>query len=163
MNSEQFRKEIEIKRPKYLTRYKPLMEAISEKGKVGGGDYIKFGPFFQTYMYAFMIGFRRKECIPLSETSEKTDFADISHWKPIEMVDYILMLVLSEPSEKLCFTWADLETMDDDHCKLAVSSIISRIEGYANAGLNYIQSKYINNKEEFRDPFVFVNMLKDIE
>ena len=31
MNSEQFRKEIEIKRPKYLTRYKPLMEAISEK------------------------------------------------------------------------------------------------------------------------------------
>lgn len=35
MNSEQFRKEIEIKRPKYLTRYKPLMEAISEKGKVG--------------------------------------------------------------------------------------------------------------------------------
>lgn len=114
-------------------------------------------------MYAFMIGFRRKECIPLSETSEKTDFADISHWKPIEMVDYILMLVLSEPSEKLGFTWAGLETMDDDHCKLAVSSIISRIEGYANAGLNYIQSKYINNKEEFRDPFVFVNMLKDIE
>lgn len=71
MNSIQFRKEIEIKRPKYLVKYKPLMEAISEKGKVGGGDYIKFGPFFQTYMYAFMIGFKRKEFLPLSETGEK--------------------------------------------------------------------------------------------
>ena len=49
MNSQDFRQEIEIKRPKYLEKYVPLMEAISNKGTTGGGDYIKFGPFFQTY------------------------------------------------------------------------------------------------------------------
>lgn len=159
MNSYQFRREIEIKRPKYLVKYKPLLEAISNKGTTTGGDYIKFGPFFQTYMYAFMIGYKRQECLPLSDTGEKTDFADISHWKPTEMVDYILMLILSESHDKIGFSWVELEAMDDEHSRLAVSKIINRIEGYANAGLDYIQSKYNNNKEEFRDPFVFVNLL----
>lgn len=71
MNSKDLRQEIEIKRPRYLLKFKPLLEAISNKGTAGGGDFIKFGPFFQTYMYAFMIGYRRGECIPLQDAGEK--------------------------------------------------------------------------------------------
>ena len=32
MNSQEFRQEIDIKRPRYLAKYYPLMETISNKG-----------------------------------------------------------------------------------------------------------------------------------
>lgn len=65
MNGNEFRQELDIKKPKYLAKYYNLMETISNKGSVNGGDYIKFGPFFQTYMYAFMIGYHLGVCNPI--------------------------------------------------------------------------------------------------
>lgn len=47
MNGNEFRQELDIKKPKYLAKYYNLMETISNKGSVNGGDYIKFGPFFR--------------------------------------------------------------------------------------------------------------------
>lgn len=46
--------------------------------------------------------------------------------------------------------------------KATASSIIRRMEGYANTGLNYIQDKFDNAKEEFRSPYVFINLLREI-
>lgn len=162
MNSQEFRQEIDIKRPRYLAKYYPLMETISNKGTTGGGDYIKFGPFFQTYMFAFMIGYHLGECNQIAGAGETKDFAPLNHWKPSEMVDYILMLILSESEDKLGFSWEDLESMNDDECKAAVSTIVRRIEGYANTGLNYIQDKFNNEKDEFRSPQVFINFLREV-
>lgn len=158
MNGNEFRQELDIKKPKYLAKYYNLMETISNKGSVNGGDYIKFGPFFQTYMYAFMIGYHLGVCNPIKGSGETRDFAPISQWKPMEISDYVLMLVLSESDEKLGFKWSDLETMTDDQCRGAISAIVQRIEGYANAGLNYIQHKFDEEKDEFRSPMVFVNL-----
>lgn len=162
MNSQEFRQELDIKRPRYLAKYFPLMEAISNKGTTGGGDYVKFGPFFQTYMYAFMIGYHLGECRMINGAGETKDFTPVSHWKPSELVDYILMLILSESDEKLGFTWEMLEHMNEDECKAAVGTIVKRIEGYANTGLNYIQDKFNNERDEFRSPNVFINLLRDV-
>lgn len=164
MNSKDLRQEIEIKRPRYLAKYKPLLEAISNKGTSGGGDYVRFGPFYQTFMYAFMIGYRKGDCVPIFEGSDKSEtFADISHWRPSAMIDYVLMLILTESKEKLGFSWIELEAMKEEEGKDAVKKMITRIEGYANAGLDYLQTLYDTKKEMFRDPFVFVNILKDIK
>lgn len=162
MNSQEFRQEIEIKKPRYLEKYYNLMKAISDKGATGGGDYIKFGPFFQTYMYAFMIGYHLGECRLIAGSSDTRDFAPINNWRPSELVDYILMLILSESDEKLGFTWEMLERMNDEECKAAVGTIVRRIEGYANTGLNYIQDKFNNEKDEFRSPNVFITLLRDV-
>lgn len=162
MNGNEFRQELDIKKPKYLAKYYNLMETISNKGSVNGGDYIKFGPFFQTYMYAFMIGYHLGVCNPIKGSGETRDFAPISQWKPMEISDYVLMLVLSESDEKLGFKWSDLETMTDDQCRGAISAIVQRIEGYANAGLNYIQHKFDEEKDEFRSPMVFVNLPSEV-
>ena len=99
---------------------------------------------------------------PIAGAGETKDFAPLNHWKPSEMVDYILMLILSESEDKLGFSWEDLESMNDDECKAAVSTIVRRIEGYANTGLNYIQDKFNNEKDEFRSPQVFINFLRDV-
>ena len=162
MNSQDFRAEIDVKRPRYLSKYATLIDTISVKGQIKGGDYIQFGAFYQTYMYAFMIGYKRGECIPISGEGEQKDFAPIGVWRPSDMVDYILMLVFSESKEKLGFTWDELDTMDDDSAKKAVLTVVRIIEGYANAGLNYIQEKFDNHKDEFTDAFVFINMLREV-
>lgn len=162
MNSNDFRQEIDLKKPKYLAKYYDLINIISNKGSSTGGDYVSFGPFFHTYMYAFMIGYHIGECSPITGCGETKDFAAIGHWKPNELADYILMLVLSEPVEKLGFTWADLEDMSDEDCKNAVSCIIKRIEGYANTGLNYIQERFNNERNDFHNPFVYIDMLKEL-
>lgn len=162
MTAQDLRQEIDVKRPRYLAKFVPLMEAISIKGTAKGGDYIKFGQFYQTYMYAFMIGYHLDKNIPISDSGEKRDFAPFGDWKPIELRDFILMTILNESVEKLGFEWIQLEEMDEEKSKATVSGIIRRIEGYANAGLCYIQDKFDNEKEEFRDPFVFVNLLRRI-
>ena len=79
------------------------------------------------------------------------------------MEDNILMLILSESKEKMGFTWMELEAMREEEGKDAVKKIITRIEGYANAGLEHLQTLYNTKKEMFRDPFVFVNILREIK
>ena len=34
--------------------------------------------------------------------------------------------------------------------------------GISNTGLNYIQDKFDNAKEEFRSPYVFINLLREV-
>lgn len=161
MNYQRFKQEIDTKKPKYLSKYYNLIEAISRKGDTQGG-YIQLGAFYQTYMYAFMIGYHIGECTPISGNGDARDFAPIASWKPIELVDYIQMLILSEHEEKLGFKWIDLDTMDDDKVRECISTMMRRIEGYANTGLAYIQKKYDEEKEAFKSPFVFVNILREV-
>lgn len=162
MNYQRFKQEIENRKPKYLAKYHPLIDMISRKGATQGGDYIQFGAFYQTYMFAFMVGYHLGNCQPISGSGESRDFAAISYWKPIEISDYIQMLILSEPEEKLNFKWIDLDNMSDDSIKECISTIIRRIEGYANSGLEYIQNKFDKEKDEFKNPFVFVNILREV-
>lgn len=162
MTSQQLRSEIDSKRPRYLTKYSSLMEAISDKGSAKGGGYISFGAFYQTFMYAFTIGYRLGECVPILDSGEKKDFAPFGDWKPKEISDYILMCILNESEDKLGFSWIQLEEMNEEEGKDAVSKIMRRIEGYANAGLDFLQNKFDDEKDEFRDPFVFANFLRSL-
>lgn len=97
MNYQRFKQEIDNRKPRYLVKYHQLVDLISRKGATQGGDYIQFGAYYQTYMYAFMVGYHIGDCQPISGSGESKDFAAISHWKPIEISDYIQMLILSEP------------------------------------------------------------------
>ena len=105
MDGSQLRDLIGQKRPRYSTQYRALIEAISNKGdSTGKGDFSSFGAFYQTYMYAFIIGY--KLGIPkYIQGSEKTeDFFVFSNWKPTSIRDYIIMLLLNK-SEEFGFKW----------------------------------------------------------
>lgn len=56
MNHQEFRDAICNRKPRYNTKFKPLIERISSKGDVTGkGDFSTFGAFYQTFMYAYII------------------------------------------------------------------------------------------------------------
>ena len=157
-----FNREIETKKPRYLSKFNTLVETVSStRGAASGSDFVQFSSYYHTYMYAFMIGYHLGECNQLLGGDTK-DSAPMSYWKPAEIVDYVLMLIFSEPYDKLGFNWIDIETMSIDEAKQAIATVIKRIEGYANTGFEFIQDRYNNHNEDFSDPYVFVNLLKEV-
>lgn len=163
MDGSQLRDLIGQKRPRYKEQYRALIESISKKGDASGkGDFSSFGAFYQTYMYAFILGYKlgKQNFIQLNE---KTDnFSFFSQWSPIPIRDYIIMLLLNK-SEDFSFKWIELENVSEDSVNAFVGELVRQMEGYANAGFEYLQDKWNNENMKFRNPFVFVNLLEELE
>lgn len=165
MNHQELRDAILIRKPRYNVKFKPLMERISIKGDASGkGDFSTFGAFYQTFMYAYIIGLRLGEKIPLTADDDKTDFAPISNWKPAPIRDFILITLLnrSEKFDSFSWDWLSLENGSEEHVGNFVTMLVREMEAYANRGLIYLQNKWDNEKILFNSPFVFVDILQDL-
>jgi len=164
MDSSQLRDLIGQKRPRYKEQYRALIESISKKGDTSGkGGFSSFGAYYQTYMYAFIIGYKLgKDKQNFIQANEKTsDFFVFSQWSPTTIRDYITMLLLNR-SEDFGFKWVELENASAETIDIFVTELIRQMEGYANAGLEYLQNKWDNENMKFRNPFVFVNFLEEL-
>ncbi len=162
MNGSQLRDLIGQKRPRYKEQYRSLIESISKKGDASGkGDYSTFGAFYQTYMYAFVLGYRLGKQNFIQPNEKTENFFVFSQWNPIPIRDYILMLLLNK-SEEFGFKWIELENASEYVINVFVTELIRQMEGYANAGLEYLQEKWDNENMLFRSPFVFVNILEEV-
>lgn len=164
MNYQELRDTIFSRKPKYNIKFKPLMERISTKGDTTGkGDFSTFGAFYQTFMYAYIIGLRLGEKTPL-EAGEKVEFAPISNWKPTPIRDFIIITLLnrSEKFDNFQWDWLSLENGSEEHVGNFVTMLVREMEAYANRGLIYLQDKWDNEKILFTSPFVFVDILQDL-
>lgn len=162
MNSSELKDIIGQKRPKYKSQYKSLIDIISNKGTASGkGDFSSFGAFYQTFMYAFMIGFKKGKPIPIEKGEPTNDFASFVDWKPTHIRDFILMLLLNQ-SDEFNFSWIELEDANEEIINTFIYELFRRLEGYANAGFEYLQEKFDKEKIEFQDSFVFVNFLEEV-
>ena len=75
MDSSQLRDLIGQKRPRYKEQYRSLIESISKKGDASGkGNFSSFGAFYQTYMYAFIIGYKLGEQNFIKPNEKSNDF-----------------------------------------------------------------------------------------
>ncbi len=163
MDGSQLRNLVGQKRPRYKTQYRSLIEGISNKGDSSGkGDFSSFGAFYQTFMYAFIIGYKQGTCKYILPNEPVSDFiASFDLIKPTPIRDYIIMLLLNE-SEKFGFTWIELENASEDVINTFVTELFRQMEGYANAGFEYLQNKWDNENMKFRNPFVFVNFIDEL-
>lgn len=164
MDGSALKDKIGQKRPRYKEKYRSLIDSISLKGDTSGkGDFSAFGAFYKTYMYAFVIGYRLGTPKFIERGERTTEFASFVDWKPISVRDFILMLLLND-SEKYSvpYSWLELENANEETIENFIAELFRQMEGYANAGFEYLQDKWDNEKIEFQDPFVFVNFLEDI-
>ncbi len=163
MDGSVLKDKIGQKRPRYKEQYRSLIESISVKGDNSGkGDFSAFGAFYQTYMYAFVIGY--KLGIPkFIERGEKAiDFISFVDWKPSSVRDFILMLLLNDTEKyNIAYSWLELENASEEVIDNFIAELFRQMEGYANAGFEYLQNKWDKEKIEFQDPFVFVNFLEE--
>lgn len=162
MEGSQLRDLIGQKRPRYKMKYRDLMDRISNKGDATGlGGFSSLGPFYQTYMYAFFIGYKLEKQNFIQPNEENNDFFVFSQWNPVAVRDYMVMLLFNK-SEEYGFKWIDLEDANSEIVNTFVAEFIHQMEGYANAGLEYLQDKWDNESMKFRNPFVFVNILEEL-
>lgn len=163
MEGSALKERIGQKRPRYSGKYRKLIEIISNKGDATGlGDFSSFGAFYQTFMYAFIIGYKLGNGPRFIEKGDAPlDFAPFIQWQPSSIRDFILMLLLNE-SESFGFKWIELENANEEVINNFITELFRRMEGYANAGFEYLQDKWDNEKIEFQDPFVFVNFLSEV-
>jgi hypothetical protein len=162
MDGSQLRDLIGQKRPRYKEQYRTLIESISKKGDSSGkGDFSSFGAFYQTYMYAIVIGIKLDKQNFIQASEKTNDFFVFSQWSPTSIRDYILMMLLNK-SEDFGFKLVELENAGTEAIEAFVIELIRQIEGYANAGFEYLQTKWDNENMKFRNPFVFVNFLEEL-
>jgi len=162
MDGSQIRDLIGQKRPRYKEKYRALIDSISKKGDSSGkGDFSSFGAFYQTYMYAFIIGYKLGKQNFIQANEKTNDFFVFSQWSPTSIRDYIVMLLLNK-SEDFGFKWIELENASTEAIDTFIAEFIRQMEGYANEGFEYLQNKWDNENMKFRNPFVFVNFLEEL-
>lgn len=163
MNSSVFKEKILDLRPRYSEKYRSMIDAISNKlEKTGKGNIAQFGAYYQTYMYACIIGMRLGKPKYL-ESQEKTwEFALMNKWKPTQIRDYILMMLFNR-SNDYGYDWIALENASDETISSFLRAFEREMEGYANRGLEYIYNKWENERVTFTSPTIFVEILQGLE
>lgn len=159
MNSEEFKNLIKVKKPRYAKSRIPIFEAFANKGK-SKSEYSQFGPIYELYIYAFILGLKKKLHLPLPSRNLTSDFVEIAKWKGgSSLVDFLLMILFTH-CEDIGFNWNDLEDMDDKELNNTVNDIIAYMESYANGGLEYLQTEFDQNNL-LNSPYLFVDLLAE--
>ena len=163
MNYQELRDIICNRKPRYNVDFKPLMDRLSIKGDASGkGDFSTFGAYYQTFMYAYIIGLRLGKRTPL-ECDEKIEFAPIGNWKPIPIRDFILITLLNRSETfETSWSWLSLENGAEENIQFFVKMLVRAMEEYANTGLIYLQDKWDNENILFTSPFVFTDILQNL-
>lgn len=159
MNSEEFKNLIKVKKPRYAKSRIPIFEAFANKGK-SKSEYSQFGPIYELYIYAFILGLKKNLHLPLPSRNLTSDFVEIAKWKGgSSLVDFLLMILFTH-CEDIGFNWNDLEDMDEKDLNNTVNDIISYMESYANGGLEYLQTEFDQNNL-LNSPYLFVDLLAE--
>ena len=159
MTYKDFESKIMDLRPHYSEKYRDMIDRISNKGeKLGVGNIAQFGAFYQTFMYACIIGVRLGAPKYLEKGEPSVEFAPIFKWKPTKVRDFVLMLIFNRTSD-FGYEWMNLEDASDEAIYNFTSAYNRELEGYANRGFEYLQEKWDNEKVIFNSPQVFVDIL----
>lgn len=162
MNSAELRNKIDGLRPHYSDRYRAMIEAISHKGeRTGIGNIAQFGAFYQSFMYACIIGIRLGKPTYLEPKEASLEFAEMSKWKPMPIRDFVIMAMLNR-TESFDYTWMQLENASEEMVNAFLRALQREMEGYANTGFAYLQQKWDTERVMFSNPTVFVDILKDL-
>lgn len=162
MNSSRFRNKLNDLRPHYSDKYRAMIDAISNKGeRTGTGNIAQFGAYYQTFMYACIIGVRLGEPKYFEPGEHTWEFAPMFKWKPELMRDYIIMMMLNRTND-YGYTWMDLENASDEDIEKFSHLLEKEIEGYANRGFEYLQKKWDEERVKFQNPYIFVDILLNL-
>lgn len=138
MNSQEFRNNLLLKRPRYAVSRIPVLDAFSEKGSKSS-DYSRFGPYYEIYIYAMMLGIKNKKRLPLPPRDLTKDFIEMGKWKrDSSLIDFLLMVIFTQTND-LQIDWNELEDMENDQLNKVISNVVTLIEEYANGGLEHLE------------------------
>jgi len=155
------------KSPQYIATYDDLIDRFTLKqgGRRGySSEEQKFeqGRFFdnkyEIFMYAVILGLKRNYRLPLHDGAKKEKFWEINNWKPKEMVDYIIMCLLTISDIDL----NKLEHSSEDEISEATQKLKLLLEEYANGGLDILRSTLEENPDFANNELCFIDLLHEV-
>lgn len=157
MKNDNLKEKIEQLRPRYSEQYREMIEELSTKGDSSQrGDFARFGPFYQIYMYAFVIGARLGKMTPCKGKTH--DFLAIRDWKPISVRNFTLLMLINRTKE----SWDIFNEDNEEQTTKFTNTLRKNMEEYANTGLAYIANLWEENRDLFSNPWVFFNILIEL-
>jgi hypothetical protein len=162
----EFLNSLKNKSPKYLSVYNNIIDRFtlkqggrrgtsSEEQKFEQSKY--FSTKYEVFMYAIVLGLKNNYPLALHEGAKKEDFWEISNWKPKELVDYIIMCLITESDIDL----NKLEQIDEEELSTEALKIRKLMEEYANGGFDILRSKLEENPEFDNNELCFIELLDE--
>jgi hypothetical protein len=142
----EFIKRLKDRAPEYISQHKELIAKLTttqggQSGTTSQKDTWKQGKFFQfqyeIYMFATILGLKRNYCVPIPEGSEMNKFMEIKFWQPQDLVDYIIMGIISYSDLDLNL----LEELNEQDVEKEILKLRKQMELYANGGFDIMRSK----------------------
>lgn len=156
-------KRIKDRAPEYDSKYSKLIYefTIQQGGKAGTsseGTKWTQGKYFSTvyefYIYAALLGLKKDYIIPIEYGTSKTKFIEMRSWRPVDLVDYLVMSILGKSD----LNFIELENMEEDLVEKKISELRSLLEGYTNGGFDLIHTRnesdpdyFVRNENSFLD------------
>ncbi len=163
MNAAEFKDKILDLRPHYSDKYRSMIDSISIKQeRLGKGNIASFGAYYQTFMYACIIGMRLGKPKYFDKGEKSAEFAPIYKWKPTQIRDYIILMLFNR-SKSYGYDWMDLENANNEVIVSFLQAFEQEMEGYANRGFEYLLNKWENERVTFVSPTVFVDILQGLD
>lgn len=158
----EFIKRFEDRAPVYAKMYRePIVDRFTLVG--GGKEDFKYesGKYFsnvyELYIYAAMLGLKSNYRLPL-DGLETQKFIEIRAWKPMELVRFVLMAVISKADIDL----NALEDLEDSQVESKITALKDLLEEYANGGFDMIYNKIKEVPYFFESEYCFVEILNEI-
>jgi hypothetical protein len=156
MTSQEFRSSLLSKRPRYAKSRIPLLEALANKGS-RSSEFSQFGPIYELYIYAMMLGIKKDLKLPLPPRNLTMDFLELGKWKrDSSLVDFLLMILFTK-KEEIGFDLNELEDLEETELNNVISTTITLIEEYANGGLEYIEKLWEKGELE-NSHYMFIDL-----
>src|SRR5690606_2032271 len=119
----------------------------------------RFGPYYEIYIYAMMLGIKNDKRLPLPPRDLTKDFIEIGKWKrDSSLVDFLLIVIFTKTGE-LQIDWNELEDMDDTELNNVISRVVTYIEEYANGGLEYLEELWEKGELD-SSHYMFIDLYK---
>ena len=158
MNSQEFKSNLLAKRPRYANSRIPLLDALANKGS-RTSEYSQFGPIYELYIYAMMLGIKQNKKLPLPPRNLTSDFLEIGKWKrDSSLVDFLLMVIFTQ--DDIDLDWNELEDLEEEQLNKVISEVITLIEEYANGGLEYLENLWEKGDLE-NSHYMFIDLYND--
>lgn len=160
-------KRLKDRAPEYDSKYADLIYefTIQQGGKAGTAtEEVKWaqGKYFSTvyefYIYAALLGLKKDYRIPIAYGTSKTKFIEIRAWRPVDLVDYIIMCLFGKAE----LDFVELEKMEEEAVEKKLTELRGLLEDYANGGFDLIQAKKDSDHDYFtRNENSFLDFLDE--
>jgi hypothetical protein len=166
MNSRIWEKIEKNRTLRVVEAYKEQFKTLLVEFQSSKSGYGKFGPFYELYLFAFVVGFFSKYRFKELQQHQLGKFNAVHEWKHDRksMFKIYLSALLTDDSirNETGFIFEELSNKDIRELDTPIKNLITVFEEYANGGFEILSNELSENPEAFDHFLSLMKIHEDI-